>query len=132
MLIAKEVDNVPTPYQEFTTPIEEPAYLLPIPKAVFKNSPPPEEAVYEVINYDEAPCTTWRAKVSVYEDHRFDKNDQHTQQHHVYAKILELDHQQIDECVIFTTDTWDWKRLLFLNITLILTKIESRKEDELS
>lgn len=79
---------VPPTYQEFATPIEEAAALPQMPRATFQHPPPPAEAVYEFnTNYGEEP-TMRRAKVAVYEDHRFDKNDPYTHQHNIYAKVL--------------------------------------------
>jgi hypothetical protein len=84
-----QIEKVPLPYQEFAMPMEEAAALPPMPRAAFQHPPPPAEAVYEVnTNYGEAP-TVRRAKLAVYEDHRFDKNQPRTHQHNVYVKTLD-------------------------------------------
>jgi hypothetical protein len=70
-----QIDNVPLPYQEFATPIQQVVDLPPTPRAAFQHPPPPAEAVYEVnTNYGEAP-TVRRAKLPVYEDHKFNTNN---------------------------------------------------------
>ena len=87
--LVKVVDNVPPTYQEFATPIEEAAALPLTPRAAFQYPPPPAEAVYEINTNCGEETTMRRAKVAVYEDHRFNKNDPRSHQHNIYAKVLD-------------------------------------------
>jgi hypothetical protein len=102
--IARVVDNVPPPYQEFTSPIEEVVDLPPTARAAFQHPPPTAEAVYEVsTNYGEEP-TVRREKLAVYEGHQFDKNNPLTPQHNVYAKTLDQQ-EDGDDCYYSTIKT---------------------------